>query len=151
MFLPKWDQQQPLQSLLVNEGIMKLRNLLALVLALAPMPALAAGLTPVKPLAGYTCMMLNETAAQAMDFQHPVSFKLRPFDTEPDIAPVGNQIAVKIGGRVMNGYVETFDFAFRPRWVAQKYLAPYHAKADPSATCTPTVMSNGHLGFKYGH
>ncbi|MCP1203313.1 MULTISPECIES: hypothetical protein [Acetobacter] len=130
---------------------MKLRNLLALSLALAPIPALAAGLTPVKPLAGYTCMMLNETAAQSMDFQHPVSFKLNPSDNEPDVAPVGNQVAVKTGSRIVNGYVETVDFAFRPRWVAQKYLVPYHAKADPSATCAPAIMSNGHLGFKYAH
>ncbi|MGF1277652.1 hypothetical protein [Acetobacter pasteurianus] len=130
---------------------MKLHTLLAAALTIAPIPALAAGLEPVKPFAGYTCMMLTETAAQSMDFQHPVSFKMKPSDSAPNAGPVGNQVAVKIGTNVINGYVETVDFAFRPRWVAQKYLVPYHAKADPSATCTPAIMSNGHLGFDYSH
>jgi len=114
-------------------------------------PSFAADLTVKRPLEGYTCMMLDETVKESMDFNNPVSFKLQPSDSAPGVAPAGMQVAIKDGGRTINGYVETVDFALRPRWITSARLAPYHAKADPTATCAPAIMSNGHLGFSFKH
>ncbi|NHN90210.1 MULTISPECIES: hypothetical protein [Acetobacter] len=116
---------------------------------IASMSAHAAGLHPVKPLPGYTCMMLNLSESQMMDFQHPLMFKAGPSDDAANVAPASGQVAIKTGAEPTDGYLPTINFAFKPVWIEAKYVAPYHAKADPAATCVPVIMSDGKLGFDH--
>jgi len=106
----------------------QLKFALALPVLMSCVPAMAASLTAVKPLQGYTCMMIEETPEQSMDFKNPVSFKMEPSNSAPNVAPAGMQVAIRDQGRKSNGYVETVDFALRPRWISAKYLAADHIK-----------------------
>ncbi|WP_149026855.1 hypothetical protein [Neoasaia chiangmaiensis] len=72
--------------------------------------------------------MIEETPEQSMDFKNPVSFKMEPSDSAPNVAPAGMQVAIRDQGRKSNGYVETVDFALRPRWISARYLAADHIK-----------------------
>lgn len=97
----------------------------------------------------YTCMMLQLTDAQRMDFNHPLQFKSAPNDDAPDAGLIPNQVAVATGGQQENGYVEGLDFAGRRVWVPLRFIAPYHAKSDPSAQCYVVKYSDGKYGFRY--
>ena len=99
----------------------------------------------------YTCMMLNLTDAQRMDFNNPPQFKASPADNAPDAGMMPNQVAVLTGGQSQNGYAEAINFAGRPVWVPTRMLAPYHAKADPTAQCRVVKYSDGKYGFRYDH
>ncbi|GBR27062.1 hypothetical protein AA0488_1035 [Kozakia baliensis NRIC 0488] len=99
----------------------------------------------------YTCMMLQLTDAQRMDFNHPPQFKAAPTDDAADAGMMPNQVAVATGAEPQNGYVEAMNFAGRLVWVPTRLLAPYHAKADPTAQCRVVKYSDGKYGFRYDH
>lgn len=121
-------------------------------LALASLSsAHAAGKHPVKVLPGYTCMAINQTDEQAMDFNHPAMFKSAPSDTASDAGLADVQMAIKTGASPVNGYLPTLRIDFKPAWVKATLVKPYAAVADPKARCVPAVMSDGTQGFMYLH
>ena len=111
--------------------------------------ASASGLHAVRPVQGYTCMALNQTQEQAMDFDHPATFRQGPSDTAADAGLAGAQVAIKTGADPVNGYLPTLRTDFKPAWVKASLVKPYAVASDPKARCVPAVMSNGSQGFMY--
>ncbi|MCP1274433.1 hypothetical protein NKW43_12180 [Gluconobacter albidus] len=111
--------------------------------------ASASGLHAVRPVQGYTCMALNQTREQAMDFDHPATFRQGPSDTAADAGLAGAQVAIKTGADPVNGYLPTLRTDFKPAWVKASLVKPYAVASDPKARCVPAVMSNGSQGFMY--
>lgn len=109
----------------------------------------ATGKHAVRVLPGYTCMAINQTEAQAMDFSHPALFKAEPSDTASNAGLAGAQMAIKTGATPVNGYLPTLRIDFKPAWVKATLVKPYAAASDPKARCVPAVMSDGTQGFMY--
>ena len=113
--------------------------------------AMSAGLHVMHPLGGYTCKMLNISEREAMSPTPVVHVKSSPSDEASDIGWAPLTVAVKDPQTSRNGYLEMKTLAGKTGWIAQSFVTDWHSKAQPSATCYPAVMSNGHLGFGYRH
>jgi hypothetical protein len=117
-------------------------------LALAAGPVVAAELTPVRPLVGYSCMMLNLTAEQTADPSTGVPVLNDP---SPGSKVDGYAAAVIITNpfRTSGGYVETLWPTGKIGWIKAAALRPWRNRFVPSSTCTPALMSNGRYGFDF--
>lgn len=111
-----------------------------------PLIAQAEGSTPMN---GWTCQMLNLTEAQAMDFSIHIPVRAEPSDTAATVGYASATVAVKRPVRPVNGYVQAMFPTGRPVWIAANKIKPWHAKANPAATCIPVIKSNGKPGFEY--
>lgn len=112
----------------------------------APM-ARAQGLQAVRPLPGYACMVLNLTQQQMLDDSLHVPVYAEP---NPSSARVGDASAVVIATaplHVVRGFGEVLFPDGRQGWVETRMLRPYSSASDPSARCTPSLMSNGRPGL----
>ena len=109
----------------------------------------AEGLHIVRPLPGYTCMTLNITDQQSMDFSFHVPVREAPSDTAPVVGWAGANVAVRTPAHVENGFLETLFPTGRTVWIAENMLRPYRSLSNPQATCTPALLSNGKPGFDF--
>ncbi|MGI4802253.1 MAG: hypothetical protein ACRYG8_51105 [Janthinobacterium lividum] len=111
----------------------------------------AAGLHAVRPLNGYICKMLNITEQQALSPTPVVRLKTGPSPTAADAGWAPLTVAVAQSVSPENGYVQVMTLGGKTAWIAGDKVAEWHSKGDPSGTCTPAIMSNGRVGFSYGH
>lgn len=123
----------------------------ALVAALCGTQSLAAGLHESQPLAGYACKMLNITEEQAMSPTPVVRLKSSPSPTAADAGWAPLTVAVAQSVAPQNGYLQVMTLGGKMAWIAADQVIDWHSKANPSATCTPAIMSNGRVGFAYHH
>ena len=101
------------------------------------------------PMAGWACRMLNLTEAQSMDFNIHVPVRAEPTETSPPVGFASATIAVRTPLKSVNGFVEAMFPTGRPVWIAADMIKPWHAAANPSATCVPVMKANGKPGFAY--
>ncbi len=111
----------------------------------------AQGITAVRPLSGYMCMMLNLTEQQSMDPSVSIPVRSRPSDTAPVVGSAPATIAVREPPKPINGYLEALFPTGQRVWIAANSVRPYHSLGDPTAKCIPAVMSNGKPGFLHPH
>lgn len=111
--------------------------------------AAAQGLRAVQPLSGYSCMSVNLTQEQMMDFNAVPPVMAAP---RPDAAKIGETSSVVIVASPVhsdNGFVSMLMLDGRPGWVQGSKLKPYRNASNPSVRCVPSMMSNGKLGFAF--
>lgn len=118
-----------------------MRNILLAAVLLAPAAVQAQGVRAVAPLPGYVCMMLADPDAGSPILQAPSA-------TAPRIGIASAIVIVASPPQTLNGFARVMHFDGRPGWVDASRLRTYRAAADPRATCTPTRMDNGRIGFR---
>ena len=109
------------------------------------------GITAVRPLPGYVCMMLNLTEQQSMDQSVNVPVRAGPSATAPVLGSAPSTVAVRSPVRPLNGFLEALFPTGQTVWIAAESLRPYRSLADPTAKCGPSIMSNGKPGFSHPH
>ncbi len=113
----------------------------------------AQGLQAVRPAPGLVCMSLDEHALTATQ-----QSKLPPVLAEPragaeKIGHPTSIVFVKSPEVHRNGCIATVRLNGQTGWFEASHLRPWHPANGGSATCTPSVMSNGRLGtsIHYDH
>ncbi len=108
---------------------------------LAPVAALAAGLTAVQPIPGYVCMAL-----QSPDAAPPVL--VLPSPSAPRLGIASATMIVASPPQTMNGYTKVLHLDGQIGWLDVSKLRPWRSASDPAATCTPSIMSDGRPGTR---
>lgn len=126
-------------------NLMKL-TLIAVTFSSLPFVSFGQGLTVVRPAPGLKCMSLD-TASRAATRQD----ELPPVLVSPDpgatrIGYPTSVVFVKVPVHEKNGFVEMVRLNGEAGWIAANHLEPWRPLNGGSATCTPSVMSNGKLG-----
>ena len=109
--------------------------------------AAAQGLTAVKPLAGYVCMRLNLTREQMLDNSLSVPVFAHPSSTSPKIGEASATVITKSPMESQNGFAEILFPDGRPAWIQVNMLVPFRNSLNPTAHCTPSLLSNGKPGL----
>ena len=121
--------------------------ILAAVCALAPM-AHAQSVHAVKPIEGYACKSLVATEAQQMDTRWAgVPILTGPSPSAPRGTIAAATVIAKEPAHVVNGYAEVLQLTGQPGWIEADKIGPYRSRSNPFARCTPSVLSNGRIGF----
>lgn len=95
---------------------------------------------------GYECMMLDITEQQSMDPNFHVWVKAQPSASSATVGWQPSIAIVKEPPVPVNGYLEILRANGQQAWIKADILKPYHAEADPTATCAPWVLPNGLIG-----
>jgi hypothetical protein len=106
---------------------------------------------PMRPLAGYKCMMLNLTEQQYLDPTVRVWVRAQPSPDAPKVGWAATNVAVRDPLHMVDGFTEALFPDGRTVWIESRMLRPYHSLGDPTAQCVPYLMSNGRLGFTRPH
>jgi len=105
----------------------------------------------VQVLVGYKCMML----AQHWSGEGPTPQPVPVFDGPgPGAQPVGiagGTVIVAASAQPVGGRLPAVFPDGRKVWIDASKVVPWHAKADPSASCRPVYLSNGRYGTDGGH
>jgi len=107
----------------------------------------AEGLHAVHPIAGYACMMLNLTDAQMKDNSLVVPVYAGPSTTSGRVGNASAIVIAKSPLHIVNGFAEMLFPNGAAVWIDAKMLRPYHSESNPTAHCTPSLMSNGKPGL----
>ena len=108
----------------------------------------AQGVRAVKPIEGYACKSLNATEAQMLDPRWPgVPIQTEPSATAPRGTIAAATVIAKEPAHIVNGFAEVLQLTGQPGWIEVNKIKPYHSASNPFARCTPSVLSNGRLGF----
>ena len=121
-------------------------TLFALALCCSPVAGFGQGLTAVRPVPGLKCMSLD-AASRAATRQADLPPVLASPD--PGASRIGyptSIVFVKTPVHNKNGFVEIVRLNGESGWIAADHLETWHPLNGGSATCTPSVMSNGRLG-----
>ena len=123
--------------------------LFALSLALPWAPALAEAAQGYRPLAGYECMSLNISDAQAHDFHFHVIYYSEPNAASPEVGYAGSQVAVRKPHVVVNGFAQALFPTGVVGWIEADLLRSYRSPFNPSTKCIPVMFSDGRRDFQY--
>ena len=106
-------------------------------------------LTVTGHLQGYSCMMLNLTNEQMMDFDNLPPIRSEPSSTARQIGVATETVIVASPRREAGGFVQVLHMNGQPGWLEASKLKPWRSANNPNARCTPAMMSNGRPGFDY--
>lgn len=101
----------------------------------------AQGVRASRPLPGYACMMLSSPDASPPVLQTPSA-------TAPRIGIASYTVIAADPVQAMNGYIRVLHLDGRQGWIDARQVRPWRSASDPSATCTPSLMSDGRPGFR---
>lgn len=107
------------------------------------------GLRALQPLPGYSCMSLNITQDQVMDFSAIPPVLAAPRPDAPKIGTTSSVVIVADPVHAENGFVSMLMLDGRPGWVQAVKLRPYRNASHPNVRCVPSMMSNGKPGFAF--
>jgi len=120
---------------------------LGAVCALAPV-AHAQGLRAVRPLPGYACMNLAVPEKLLEDRGWAgVPILAEPRSHAQQTAVATPTVIAKAPAVIVNGYAEVMRLTGETGWIEADKLKPFSSASDPYARCTPSLMSNGRMGF----
>ena len=114
-------------------------------LSLAP-AAHAAGLQPVRAADGLVCMSLDAQSAAAMSQQDLPPLLAAPSNNASVVGYPTSIVFVRHPTSTRNGYTQIVRLNGQNAWLASDHLVPWHPMNGAATTCTPSIMSNGHLG-----
>ena len=118
----------------------------AVLIALAlPLTAHAQGVRAVKPLPGLVCMLTTSEGVRS--FADLPQVKAEPSVSSATIGLAGSIVFAKVPRHEVNGFVEITHMDGHAGWLPANQLRPYRSTSNPSAHCTPSLMSDGKLGI----
>lgn len=120
-------------------------------LGLSPAVSFAQAFHATGPAAGWTCMSLNLTEQQALDPAVHVLVRQQPSESAPVAGWAPITVAIRDPNRPTNGFAEILRPNGQHVWIPEASLRAWSSKADPTAKCVPSIMSNGTYGFAYPH
>lgn len=120
---------------------MRLLAFLAIVLVAGN--AHAQGIQAVQPIPGFQCLAVANPDVPPPVLQSPSA-------TAPHVGMASAVIIAAQPVQGMNGYVKVMHLDGRQGWIEAGQLRPWHSVANPTATCTPAIMSDGKPGFRFG-
>ena len=106
-------------------------------------------LTVTGHLQGYSCMMLNLTNEQMMDFDNLPPIRSEPSPTARQIGVATETVIVSNPRRESAGFVQVLHMNGQQGWLEASKVKPWRSANNPNARCTPAMMSNGRPGFDY--
>jgi len=124
---------------------------LALVLVLGVSHARAEQVRTVKKLPGYQCMVLAKQWNGEGPMPLPVYVYAGPQANAAQIGVAGGSVIVPDPVRPTDGRTQMIFADGRTVWIAIDAIAPWHAVSNPSARCSPVLLSNGRYGFQTNH
>jgi hypothetical protein len=92
-------------------------------------------------------MILNLTNEQLRDSALTVPVFKAPSQSSGQVGFAAALIIAKSPLHVENGFAEVLFPDGRTVWIAANMLRPYKNESNPSAHCTPSILSNGKPGF----
>jgi hypothetical protein len=98
------------------------------------------GLIGVRPLAGYACMWV-------MDGKAPALVHARPSARSGAVGVGGEMVIATAPLHLVDGFGEVLSREGRQGWIAARSLRPYESANESGVICTPSVLSDGGLGF----
>jgi hypothetical protein len=120
--------------------------------ALMLLPATALAQVHTKQvLVGYKCMMLAQQWSGEGPMPPPVPVYGGPDAGAQQVGIAGGTVIVPVSTQPVDGRVSMIFPNGRKVWIEASENVPWHAKADPSATCRPVLLSNGRYGTDGGH
>lgn len=129
-----------------------MRAQIGAMLALTPCPALACAEVHTKQvLAGYKCMMLAQQWDGEGPMPPPVPVYSGPEAGSARVGIAGGTVIVPASEKPVGGRISMVFPNGRKVWIDASQIVPWHAKADPTATCRPVLLSNGRYGTDGGH
>ena len=108
--------------------------------------AFAQGVTPVRPVPGLACMMLDPRALEATRQEDAPPVLAEPNPNSIRLGYPTMIVFVKAPLREVNGYIAMVRLNGQSGWIAANHLQPWHSLNGATARCTPMLMSNGLLG-----
>lgn len=114
----------------------------------------AQALTAVKPLFGYKCMsvnvkMLNATPEDLWNGKGLPPVYAEPSDRSQQLGTNGDVVVVGWPLNEVNGFARIMRLNGQTAWISSKVLQPYVNANGTAGACTPSLMSNGSIGFKF--
>ena len=130
--------------------VTKSRFGIRLALLLCPIAA-SAQVHTKQVLVGYKCMMLAQQWSGEGPTPPPVPIYDGPKAGAQQIGIAGGTVIVPVTAQPLDGRVSMVRTNGERAWIEASQIVPWRAKADPSATCRPVILSNGRYGTDGGH
>ena len=124
------------------------RLFLAFLLVLGIGHARAEAVHTFKMLPGYQCMVLAKQWNGEGPMPPPVHVYAGPQSNAAQIGVAGGSIIVPNPIHPTDGRTQMIFADGRTVWIAVDAISPWHALSNPSARCSPVVLSNGRYGFQ---
>ena len=131
-------------------GIRRLIASVSLVVLAVPGVALAQ-VHPKQVLTGYKCMMLARQWDGEGPMPPPVPVYSGPDHAAQRVGIAGGTVIVPASASAMDGRTSMIFANGHQVWIDTSQIVPWHAKADPAATCRPVILANGRYGTDAGH
>lgn len=106
-------------------------------------------LTVTGHLQGFSCMALNLSHEQLMDWDNAPPVFAEPNASAARIGVATASVIAKDPPVRRNEFQEVLHMDGRPGWIKASMLKPWRNLSNPSVRCTPAMMSNGRPGFDY--
>lgn len=106
---------------------------------------------PKTPIAGYHCMMLNQSPDEMRDPGSVVYYRVQPDANAAQRGIVETVVAIQDVEHATNGFLPALAFNRAKVWAPAQALAPYRSASSPNTRCTPAVRSDGKLDFIFSH
>lgn len=114
--------------------------------SILPTTGRAQGLQAVRPVPGLVCVSLDQNSLAAVQQNELPPILAKPNAGAQRIGYATSIVFVRWPEVRENGFVAMIRLNGQPGWIEATHLRPWHSPNGGSATCTPSVMSNGRLG-----
>lgn len=109
----------------------------------------AQGLEAVRPLPGYTCMMLAHPPEPTLDPTRGVPVRNKPSSSAPVVSWSPSVVLVTFPLDATAGFLQAVFADHHTGWISASDLKPWSTPYKPNRRCYPSVMSNGTYGFDF--
>lgn len=121
-------------------------TLIVAALSSLPLVSFGQGLTAVRPVQGLKCMSLDPASLAETNQDALPPVLQTPESNAARIGYPTSVVFVKTPIHEQNGFIEMVRLNGQLGWIAANHLQPWRPLNGGSATCTPSLMSNGKLG-----
>ncbi len=105
--------------------------------------------TVVRPIPGFACMRLNLPREQIISRDLDVPVYAGPSVQSPRAGSAFATMIVHSPMNIQNGFAQLMLLNGREVWIQQDLLKPFATPEAPNSRCTPSVLSNGRIGFNF--
>ena len=103
----------------------------------------------VRPVPGHVCMMLALPPEVVTDPNQGVPIRNAPSPSAPIASWAPSVLVVPAPQQSTAGFVQILLPDRQQGWVLAAYLKPWSNPYVPGRRCTPSVMSNGRVGYDF--
>ena len=128
-----------------------MRQTIMAAFALLPfsMPVHAEGLHAVRPLPGYVCMQLALTPEENMDPIRGVPVRASPSFSDAVASWAPSVVVAPNPQQPTSGFLQVLLPNGHRGWIQAAALKPWTNPYSPNRRCTPSIMSNGAIGYDF--